>query len=48
MAITFSVVMAEAALTEGRLGVFVLLGVSLLHLLKKMSHSPGSSATVSI
>lgn len=48
MAITFSVVMAKAALTEGRLGVFVLLGVSLLHLLQKTSHSPGFSAIVSI
>jgi len=48
MAITFSVVMEEAALTAGRLGVFLLLGVSLLHLWQKTSHSPGSSAAVSI
>lgn len=48
MAITFSVVMAEAALTAGRLGLFVLLRVSPSHPCKKMSHRFGSSAVVLI
>lgn len=48
MAITFTVVMAEAVLAARRLGVFVLLRFSPPHRLEKTSHSLGSPAMVLI